>query len=128
MDMETSVKEPSIKSPAAPQKVSAMPPSTPKATSPVTAELHHFFADIEDLIRQAASLTGDELNQVKADLTARLSSAKASVDQMGGQIADQARKGALATDQYVHHQPWTAIGAGAAAGLLVGFLLARRHH
>ena len=45
---------------------------------------------------------------------------------MGGEIAKRAKKGAVATDDFVHEQPWKAIGAGAAIGLLIGFALARR--
>jgi ElaB/YqjD/DUF883 family membrane-anchored ribosome-binding protein len=33
---------------------------------------------------------------------------------------------AAAADDYVHDSPWTAIGIAAAAGMLIGFLAARR--
>ena len=35
-------------------------------------------------------------------------------------------KRAAATDAYVHHSPWKAIGVAAAAGMLIGILVARR--
>lgn len=92
----------------------------------VSGEFHNFIADMEDLIKEATSLTGDELNQAKAKLSHRIDSAKKSVEELGGEIAAQARQGASATNDYVHHQPWQAIGTGAAVGLLVGFMLARR--
>lgn len=134
MDMETTVKEPVTRTPGSsqaagsPQKVSAIPAATqkPEALASTAGELHHFLADIEDLFREATSLTGEELSLVKANISARLAAARASAEQLGGDIASQARKGATATNDYVHHQPWAAIGAGAAAGVLVGFLLARR--
>ncbi len=92
----------------------------------VSGEFHNFIADMEDLIKEATSLTGDELNLAKAKLNQRIDSAKKSVEELGGEIAEQARHGASATNNYVHQQPWQAIGTGAAVGLLVGFLLARR--
>jgi ElaB/YqjD/DUF883 family membrane-anchored ribosome-binding protein len=33
---------------------------------------------------------------------------------------------ARATDDYVHENPWSSIGAAAGVGLLVGMLIARR--
>lgn len=98
----------------------------PSAPPTAPGELHNFLADIEDLVKAATSLTGEELDRAKAKLNERVMSAKVSVEEFGGEIADQARKGADATNEYVHHQPWQAIGTGAAVGLLLGYLLARR--
>ena len=39
---------------------------------------------------------------------------------------ERARRAARDTDEYVHEHPWHAVGAGAALGLLVGVLIARR--
>jgi ElaB/YqjD/DUF883 family membrane-anchored ribosome-binding protein len=139
MDMESNVKDPVSRAANSSQTPSAAQPATQhkgnpilgaaqKTATPTANELHHFLSDIEDLVRQATSLTGDELTQVKATISARLASARASAEQMGGNIVTRARQSATATNEYVHHRPWTAIGAGAAAGLLVGFLLSRRAH
>jgi ElaB/YqjD/DUF883 family membrane-anchored ribosome-binding protein len=89
-------------------------------------ELHNFIADVEDLVKQTAVLTGEDLVRAKAKLSARLADAKESVMEVSDQIASRARSSAAATNHYVHDQPWKAIGAGAAVGLLVGFALARR--
>ena len=91
-----------------------------------SSEFQNFIADVEDLVKETPTLTGEDLARAKAKLSARLADAKESVVSMSGEIADRARKGAKATDDYVHEQPWKAIGAGAAIGLLIGFALARR--
>ncbi|WP_247646631.1 YqjD family protein [Deefgea sp. CFH1-16] len=39
---------------------------------------------------------------------------------------NKAKVAAQQTDQYVHAHPWQAVGVGAAVGLLIGFLAARR--
>ena len=128
MSIETSVKETIARA----QKIGAMPtaPAPAKAVPgqpDLSGELNNFIKDIEDLVKEATSLTGDELVQVKARLHARVAEARESMEELGGDIAEQARRGAAATNEYVHHQPGQAIGAGAAVGLLVGFALARRH-
>lgn len=127
MSIETNVKETIARA----QKASTMPtaPASGKAVPGqpnLSGELNNFIQDIEDLIKEATSLTGEELVQVKARLHARVAEARESVEELGGEIAEQARKGVAATNEYVHHQPWQAIGAGAAVGLLVGYMLARR--
>jgi len=96
------------------------------ALSNMAREFRSFVSDVEDLIKATNSLTGDELNKAKAKLEQRISSARSSVEELGGTIADRARKTAKTADNYVHEQPWTAIGAGAGLGLVVGYLLTRR--
>ena len=38
----------------------------------------------------------------------------------------RAKKAVYRADDYVHEKPWQGIGAGAAVGLVLGLLLARR--
>lgn len=94
--------------------------------SKVSREFHDFLADIEDLVKETTSLTGEDLSRAKAKLSARVAQAKESVEDMGVAMADRARKGATATNEYVHEQPWKVIGASAAVAFLLGFVLARR--
>lgn len=95
-------------------------------TNGVSSEFKHFISDIEELVAQATSLTGEDLNKAKRTISTRINAAKDSLDDLSGTIAQKARSGAAATNTYVHEQPWAAIGAGAALGLLVGFLISRR--
>jgi len=94
--------------------------------SGVAREYQAFVSDVEDLISSATSLTGDDLARAKARLGARISSAKASIDRVSGAVSDQVRGGAMAADSFVRTQPWQAVGIGAAAGILIGYLLGRR--
>lgn len=97
-----------------------------QVASNASIEFQNFIADVEDLVKETTTLTGEDLNRAKAKLSARLADAKESVMEMSDEIAKRARSGATATNNYVHEQPWKAIGAGAAVGLLIGFALARR--
>ena len=97
-----------------------------KGPSAVSNEFHSFLTDIEDLFKATTSLTGEDLARAKAKLTARIDAAKVKAEEMSDTIVHQARKTAAVTNHYVHEQPWTAIGAGAAVSFLLGYLLARR--
>jgi len=96
-------------------------------TGNVSSEFQRFLTDIEELVAQATSLTGEDLIRVKNTLNERITVAKASLEELSGNLVQKARNGAVATNNYVHEQPWTAVGAGAAVGLLVGLLIARRN-
>ena len=41
-------------------------------------------------------------------------------------FADKAREAARATDDFVHEEPWKAVGVAAALGLALGVLIGRR--
>ena len=72
------------------------------------------------------SAVAREYHNLLADLKELLAATRASVGNLGGELADRARSGAAATDDYVRAQPWQAVGISAAAGILIGYLLGRR--
>jgi ElaB/YqjD/DUF883 family membrane-anchored ribosome-binding protein len=97
-----------------------------QARGALSSEMHHLITDIEDLVKKATSLTGEDLAAAKAKLAERLAAARVSFAEAGDTVANKARTTATATNEYVHEQPWKAIGIGATVGLLLGFALARR--
>ena len=86
----------------------------------VSHEFHTFVDDVENLIKATSSLTGKELDQASAKLNARIATARDLVEKKGDSLAKQARKSIAVGNKYVHQQPWQIIGAGVAAGLLIG--------
>lgn len=96
------------------------------AQSSVSREFHNFLADIEDLIKETTSLTGDDLARARVKLNARIASAKASAENMGETVVQRARQTANVTNAYVHEKPWKAVGASAAIAFLFGLVIARR--
>lgn len=96
------------------------------AKKTVSLEFHNFLSDIEDMIKETTSLTGEELAIAKTKIIKRVAEAKESVEEMGEELSHRARKTAKMTDNYVHDEPWKAMGASAVVGLLLGFVLARR--
>jgi ElaB/YqjD/DUF883 family membrane-anchored ribosome-binding protein len=89
-------------------------------------EFRNFVADVEDLITETTSITGEDLVRVKAKFGERIAAAKDSIQEMSGAVVDRAKRSATATNEYVHDQPWAAVGIGAAIGVLIGFVLGRR--
>jgi len=101
--------------------------AVPASASGASGEFHNFIADIEDLITSMTPLTGEDLARAKARLSERVSAAKESISDVSEEVAHRARKTARDTNHYVHENPWQAIGIGAALGLLIGVLVARRN-
>jgi ElaB/YqjD/DUF883 family membrane-anchored ribosome-binding protein len=83
-------------------------------------------SEAEDMLRRAAGETGDKARDLRSQVEAKLLTAKLRLQELQGQAMDQARDAARATDDYVHDNPWQAIGVAAAVGFLVGLVISRR--
>lgn len=99
---------------------------TEKASSKAANEFTNFVTDVEEFIKSTTHLTGEDLTKAKAKINERIVSAKETASEVSEELIARSRKAAAATNTYAHEHPWTVIGAGAAVGLLVGYLLARR--
>lgn len=96
--------------------------ATPSA---VPREVHNLLSDIEHLIEQTTSITGEDLARAKARIGERIAEARHAVSETGTAIAEGTRRNADLANRYVQERPWTMIGIGVALGGLLGFLLAR---
>ncbi len=74
---------------------------------------------ISGMVNQATDTIKDYGNRT-------LSTARETFSQAQNVVSDTAKQYADITDEYVRAKPWTALGVAAAAGVLVGILLARR--
>lgn len=95
--------------------------------SGVSREFKSFIADIEDLIKETASLTGEDLERAKKIINARVCEAKKSLDGFSTNVSEQVRKSSALTNEYVHEQPWKVIGAVATVCFLLGVVMTRRN-
>lgn len=105
---------------------SSVLPTIEDTLAGVSSEFHNFVDDMENLIKETSSLTGEELDQARAKLNKRIASARKVVEKNGDTLTKQARKSIAVGNDYVHQQPWQIIGAGVVAGLLIGAALVRR--
>jgi len=88
------------------------------------------FADVlneaDTLLKQAAKESGEKATDLRAQVEAKLRTAKLKLQDMQDDAVDRAKAAARATDEYVHDNPWQASGIGAAIGFLVGLVVSRR--
>lgn len=82
--------------------------------------------EAEELMKRAASETGERAKDLRSQVEAKLIAAKGRLQELQGDAVDSAKAAARYTDDYVHDNPWQAIGVAAAIGLLVGLALTRR--
>jgi len=85
-------------------------------------DLKMIVSDGEELLKAAANASGESLTAARAEFAKKVVSAKAKLADVLQPVVHKARQ----ADGYVHESPWTAIGVAAAAGILIGFLVAKR--
>lgn len=83
-------------------------------------------ADAEDLLKQAASTTGDRANELREKAMAQLKQAKEKASDVQVIVVEKGKAAARVTDDYVHDHPWQSLGMAAAAGFIVGLLINRK--
>jgi ElaB/YqjD/DUF883 family membrane-anchored ribosome-binding protein len=77
---------------------------------------------IEGTAAEAGEMVRDAGNRIGA----KMQNARQSLTQAQTAVSDGARQAAEFTDEYVRMNPWKSLGIAAAAGLLIGILMARR--
>jgi ElaB/YqjD/DUF883 family membrane-anchored ribosome-binding protein len=89
-------------------------------------DLRLVVSDAEELLRATASQAGEGAAAVRARIQENLQTVKESLIDAETAVIERTRQAAKVTDQYVHDNPWKAIGIAAGVGALVGMLIARR--
>lgn len=92
----------------------------------LTADLKTVISDAEALLKLTAGEAGNKLGGVREKLEGSLKATRERVADMEQAVVAQAKAAAEATDDYVHENPWPAIGIAAAAGLVLGVLIGRK--
>lgn len=90
------------------------------------SDLKVVIEDAEELLKLTAGQAGEKVSEMRARIQDRLHRAKGDLSHLQSAAVDQARQAARVTDDFVHDQPWTAVGVAAGIGVLVGLLIARR--
>lgn len=82
-------------------------------------------ADAEELLRATAGQAGEKVAAARERIQENLAAAKVRLAAAEEAVVAKAKQAANATDEYVHENPWKAVGIGAGVGLIVGMLIAR---
>ena len=89
------------------------------------ADVKTLMTDADDIVKAMASSTGEKASEMADKLRAKLRSAKEKMGDAQAIIADKTKAAALATDDYVHNNPWQAVGVAAGVGFLLGMLISQ---
>ena len=92
----------------------------------VLDDFSSMLSDAEDLLKRAGNESGERAKDLRAQVEAKLLAAKLRLQEMQGEAVDRAKDAARYTDDYVHDNPWWAIGGAAAIGFVAGLLMNRR--
>lgn len=103
-----------------------MPEVTAAQRDKLMADLKLVIADTEELLRVTAGQAGEQAKEMRGRMQTRIDQAKASLHQMQEASLAKAKAAGHAADEYVHDNPWKAIGAAAGVGLIAGLLIGRR--
>ena len=101
-------------------------PTKTGARDQLMSDLKSVIQDAESWLRNGSQMTGDELAAARAKFERTLSGAKADLIRLEETVVQRTKEAARATDEFVTTNPWKAVGVGAAAGVLIGMLIARR--
>ncbi len=89
-------------------------------------ELHCMVKDAENLLQATSNQVGEDATAARARIQKSLQLVKGRLLATEAAVMERTRQAAKVTDQYVHDNPWKAIGISACVGAIVGMLIARR--
>jgi ElaB/YqjD/DUF883 family membrane-anchored ribosome-binding protein len=92
----------------------------------LTDDFNKLLVDTETLLKALGGVTGEKATAMRASVEESLAAAKQRLRSLEGAARERAAATAEATDEYVHENPWTAIGVAAVVGLLVGLVITGR--
>ncbi|MDR0806854.1 MAG: YqjD family protein [Enterobacteriaceae bacterium] len=89
-------------------------------------ELETLVDTLEEILHSPNDKPKAELDKLRAKAEHLLHGTRARIHEANEKIVDHTKEAASKADHYVHEKPWTSVGIGAAVGLVLGALLARR--
>jgi len=99
-----------------------------KATSgeKLVTDLKVVLDDAEEMLQEAARTGGEKGAELREKAMQKLQQMREKLQDTQDVVIERGRAAAHAADDYVHENPWKAIGVAAGAGMLIGLLLNRR--
>ena len=97
-----------------------------RARGRMAGDFRTMINDSEDLLKAAATVSGEGFTAARTKFEEKLRSAKAALADASQPVFDRTRETAAVADDYVRGNPWSAVGVAVASGALIGFLIAKR--
>lgn len=88
-------------------------------------DLHVVVADAEELLRATAGQAGEKVAVARERIQENLAAAKDRLVAAEQAVLASTKQAAKVTDEYVHENPWKAVGIAAGVGLIIGMLISR---
>lgn len=88
-------------------------------------DLRVVVADAEDLLRATAGQAGEKVSAARERIQENLAAAKQRLAAAQDAVVARTKEAAKVTDEYVHENPWRAVGIAAGVGLVIGMLISR---
>lgn len=95
-------------------------------TDKLKSDMKNLVADVDELLRATASQTGEKIAVLRDKMQEHARNAREHMADAKEVVVDKTRQAARATDDFVHENPWRAVGIAAGVGLIIGMLIARR--
>lgn len=92
----------------------------------VSHNLRHMVDEIDIFLKSAADTGDQKFNAVRDRLVEQVREMREQLDELNQATVARVKRAARQADETVHAHPYSAMGVAAAAGLLIGFLAARR--
>lgn len=92
----------------------------------LVADMKVVIADAEEILKSTADVAGEKMANIRGKIETRLKDAKIRLEDAEAALLDKTKACARATDDFVHDQPWKAVGVAAVVGLALGVLIGRR--
>lgn len=89
-------------------------------------EMGTVISDAEEMLRMTADETGDAAASLRARVKDRMNKTKEELVRLQEAAMAKAHEVGDVADEFVHENPWQAIGVAAGIGLVVGMLISRR--
>ena len=83
-------------------------------------------SDAEELLRATAAQAGEKVAAAREKVQDSLHRAKVKLAEAEDIMIEKGRQAARVTDEYVHDNPWKAVGIAAGIGFVIGLLIGRR--
>lgn len=100
--------------------------TTDASRDKLITDVKTLMSDADDIVKAMATATGDKATELGEKLRVKLRTAREKMGDVQEVVADRAKAAARATDDFVHDNPWKAVGIAAGAGFLIGLLVNRR--
>jgi|SRR5579859_6500176 len=97
-----------------------------RARGRMAGDFRAMIADSEELLKAAATVSGEGFAAARTRFEQKLTSAKASLADASQPTIDRAKETAAGADRYVRGNPWTAVGIAIAVGAVLGLMAAKR--